>query len=154
MAGKWKRNNTKIKNNSILSGMLSGAGLLVFYLAVVSLFQSFEFAVMNLHNFWYLILPLSVGFGIQIGLYASIRHSAILTGTIAGTGGISAGSMLACCSHFLLNIIPIAGISGLAVILVKYQPVFLGMGIVSNILGISLMIKHKKEMKGGTCHGE
>lgn len=135
------------KDNSILYGLLAGLGLLIFYLAVISLFQGIEFAFLNLRSLWYLVLPLSAGFGTQIGLYTSIKHTATLTGTVAGTGGISVGSMVACCSHFLLNIIPIVGISGLAVFLMKYQPVFLGVGILSNIVGISLMVRHKNQMK-------
>ncbi len=137
------------KNNSVLYGILSGLALLLFYLGIISLFQGVEFAFLNLRSMWYLILPLAGGFGTQMGLYTSIRHTATLTGTVAGTGGISAGSMVACCSHFLLNIIPIAGISGLAIFLVKYQPAFLGVGILSNAIGISLMVKHKRKMKGG-----
>jgi hypothetical protein len=73
----------------------------------------------------------------------------MLTGTVAASGTVSGGSMVACCSHFLLNMIPIAGVSGLAIFLVKYQAWFLGVGIVSNIIGISFMLNHKRKMKGG-----
>lgn len=141
------------KNNSILYGLLAGAGLLVFYLAIVSIFQGLEFALMNLRSLWYLIFPLAIGFGTQIGLFFSIKHTAQLTATATGTGAIAGGSMLACCSHFLLNIIPIAGASGLAVFLTKYQPWFLGVGIISNVAGITLMLRHRSTMlKGGLCH--
>ena len=135
------------KNNSVLYGILAGLGLLLFYLAVVSIFQGISFAFLNLRSLWYLIFPLAIGFGTQIGLYTSIKHTAALTGTVAGTGGISAGSMVACCSHFLLNIIPIVGLSGIALFLAAYQKEFLGIGILSNLVGISIMIKHKRKMK-------
>src|SRR3990167_6351225 len=95
------------KNNSILYGILAGTGLLFFYITVVSFFQGIEFAFLNLRSLWYLVFPLAIGFGTQIGLYTSIKHTAALTGTVAGTGGVSVGSMVACCSHFLLNLIPI-----------------------------------------------
>jgi len=134
------------KNNSVLYGIFAGIGLLFFYLAIVSLFQSIEFAFLNLRNLWYLIFPLTIGFGTQIGLYSSIKYTAKTTGTIAATGGISAGSMVACCSHFLLGMVPFLGVSGLAVILMEYQSWFLGIGVASNIFGISLMMKHKKQM--------
>jgi len=141
------------KEKSILIGVLSGLGLIAFYLGVISIFQGFSFAIMNLRSLWYLIFPLAIGFGTQIGLYVSIRNHAKLTGSVATTGAISGGSMIACCSHFLLNIIPIAGISGLAVFLVDYQPWFLVFGILSNIVGITLMVRHKNKMKkGGNCH--
>ena len=141
----------KDKSNAILYGILAGLGLLVFYLAVISFFQSVELAFLNLRNLWYLIFPLAIGFGTQIGLYFSIKHTAALTGTVAGTGGVSAGSMVACCSHFLLNVIPFAGAAGLATILMSYQKWFLGIGILSSAMGIGIMIRHKRKMKRGLC---
>ena len=140
------------KNNSVLYGMLAGLALLVFYLSVVSIFQGIEFAFLNLRSLWYLIFPLVIGFGIQIGLFFSIKHTAELTAAATSTGAISGGSMIACCSHFLLQMIPLAGASGIAIFLVNYQSWFLGFGILSNIVGITLMLKHKNKMKGGTCH--
>ena len=140
-----------VKNNSTLYGILAGLGLLVFYLAVVSIFQGIDFAFLNLRSLWYLVFPLAIGFGTQIGLYTSIKHTAAMTGTVAGTGGVSAGSMVACCSHFLLNLIPIVGLSGIAVFLAAYQKEFLGIGIVSNVIGISIMVNHTRKMKRGIC---
>ena len=141
------------KDNSVLYGFLAGIGLLVFYLSVVSFFQGVEFAFMNMRSLWYLIFPLAIGFGIQIGLFTSIQHTAMVTGTVGGTGAVSAGSMLACCSHFLLQMIPIIGFSGVAIFLMRYQSWFLAVGILSNIFGIGFMLKHKrgmeKKVKGG-----
>ncbi|MEX0920092.1 MAG: hypothetical protein WDZ69_00745 [Candidatus Pacearchaeota archaeon] len=162
MGTKWKGDNPRMKrNNSILYGILAGLGLLIFYLGVLSAFQGVDFAFLNLRSLWYFIFPLAAGFGIQIGLFVSIKHTAKLTGTVAGTGGIAGGSMIACCSHFLLNIIPLAGASGLALILMAYQEWFLGFGVLANIAGITIMVKHKRGMKnmgkrdflkGGSCH--
>ncbi len=143
-----------IKEKSILWGFLAGLGLIGFYIGIISIFQGIDFALINLRSLWYLIFPLVIGFGIQIGLYTSIKHHAKLTGAVAGTGAISGGSMIACCSHFLLNIIPIAGASGLAIFLVQYQPWFLVFGILANVVGITLMVRHKNKMKGGKCHNE
>ena len=144
-----KNINKNNKSNAVLYGMLAGLGLLVFYLSVVSAFQGIEFALLNLRSLWYLIFPLAIGFGTQIGLFFSIKHTAQLTGTVAGTGTISGGSMVACCSHFLLQMIPLAGVSGLAIFLVKYQAWFLIIGILSNVFGITVMLRHKRKMKGG-----
>ena len=137
------------KDNSGLYGILAGIGLLLFYLTIVSIFQGVKFAFLNLRSLWYLILPSIIGFGTQIGLYFSIKHTAQLTGTVVGTGSISGGSMIACCSHFLLQAIPFAGIAGLSLFLVKYQAWFLIVGIISNIFGITVMLKHRRKMKGG-----
>jgi len=143
----------KKKSNAVLYGLLAGLGLLLFYLSVVSIFQGIEFAFSNLRSLWYLIFPLAIGFGIQIGLYFSIKHTAELTGTVAATGTISGGSMIACCSHFLLQVIPLAGISVFAAFLAKYQPWFLVVGIISNLIGIFIMLKHKRKMRGGMKNG-
>lgn len=140
------------KDNSVLYGLLAGLALIVFYLTIVSIFQGIEFAFINLKSLWYLIFPLATGFGIQIGLFFSIKHTAELTATAVGTGAISGGSMIACCSHFLLQMIPLTGASGIAIFLVKYQAWFLGVGIISNVVGITLMLRHRNKMKGGLCH--
>lgn len=135
------------KDNSVLYGLFAGIGIVIFYLAVLTIFQDFNFAISNLRSLWYWIFPLAAGFGTQIGLYTSIRHNALVNSEIAGTGGISAGSMVACCSHFLLNIIPLAGFSGLAIFLMNYQKVFFSVGIISNIVGIGILLNHKRKMK-------
>src|SRR3989344_5369216 len=147
------------ENRSVLWGVIAGLLLLGFFILIVSIFQGIEFAFLNLRNLWYLIFPLVIGFGTQIGLWNSIRHDALVNGTAAGSGAVSGGAMIACCSHFLINIIPIAGASGIAVFLTAYQKWFLGFGILVNVLGIGLMLKHKRnmgkikhgKMKGGDC---
>lgn len=135
------------KDNAVLYGVLAGFGLLLFYLSVISFFQGISFAFVNLRILWYLIFPLAIGFGTQIGLYTSIKHTAAMTRTVASTGGVSAGSMIACCSHFLLGIIPIVGFSGVAVFLTAYQKELLGVGILSNVVGIGIMLNHKRKMQ-------
>ncbi|HLA23284.1 MAG TPA: hypothetical protein VJZ93_01980 [Candidatus Nanoarchaeia archaeon] len=131
----------------VFLGVLAGVSLFLFYMSVITFFQGFEFAILNFKSVWYWIVPLVIGFGTQIGLYNSIKHTAQMTGTVAVSGGISGGSMIACCSHFLLNIIPIIGLSGLALFLVKYQTAFFAIGIISNVFGIVLMLNHKNKMK-------
>ena len=144
-------NKNNKKSNAVLYGVLAALALLLFYLTVVSIFQGIDFAFLNLRSLWYLILPLSIGFGTQIGLYTSIRHTAQMTAGVATSGTISGGSMVACCSHFLLNIIPLAGASALATFLSAYQKEFLIVGITSNVIGIGFLLNHKNKMKGGRC---
>jgi len=141
----------KLKYKSILYGMLAGVGLLLFYLGFITFFQGFNLALLNFKSLWFWIVPLTIGFGTQIGLYTSIKHTALTTGTVTGTGAISGGSMIACCSHFLFNMVPFLGLGGVAIFLTKYQTAFLGVGIISNIVGITFMLNHKNKMKGGSC---
>ena len=135
----------------VIYGILAGLGVLLFYIGVLSLFQGSDFAFSQFSRLWYWIVPLAIGFGTQIGLYTSIRHTALLNAEVTASGTISGGSMVACCSHFLLNIIPIVGFSGLAAFLMTYQKAIFGIGILSNIVGITLLLNHKRKMKGGKC---
>ena len=143
------KDNKNKKDNSKFYGILAGVGILFFYLAVLTVFQSFDFAISEFRSLWLWILPLAVGFGIQVGLYNSILHTARINAEIAASGTVSGGSMVACCSHFALNAIPILGFSGLASFLMTYQRWFFGLGILSNVIGITILMRHKKKMKGG-----
>ncbi len=142
------------KNNSVFYGVLAGVGILAFYIIVLTVFQSFGFALYEFRRLWFWLIPLSVGFGTQIGLYSSMKHDATINAGAAASGTISGGSMIACCSHYLLNIIPLIGITGLSAFssfLMAYQKIFFSIGILSSIAGITLMLNHKRKMKGGKC---
>ncbi len=71
---------------------------------------------------WYWVLALAGGFGVQAGLFSFIRQSfrerrAAATASVATSGGVSAGSMAACCAHHLSDVLPLLGLSGLAAFL-------------------------------------
>src|SRR3972149_4196192 len=73
---------------------------------------------------WYGVLALSAGFGVQVGLFSFIRRAirerrAAATGSVAVSGGISTGSMAACCVHHLGAVLPLLGLSGRAGFLVR-----------------------------------
>lgn len=141
----------KINGRAVVYGVLAVAGIIIFYLFVLTIFQSYGFAVYEFKKLWIWIIPLAVGFGTQVGLYTAIKHDAILNAGFTTSGTISGGSMVVCCSHFLLNLIPIVGLTGLTTFLMAYQKAFFSIGIVSSITGITLMINHKRKMKGGNC---
>lgn len=163
----------EINKKALVYGIAAGLGILAFYLSVLTIFQSYGFALYEFKRLWIWLVPLAIGFGTQIGLYTSIRHDATVNGGMAASGTISGGSMVACCSHYLISIIPIIGITGLTTFtsfLMVYQKAFFSIGILSSIVGIALMLKHKRtmrnrgflkhsnsnkssnEMKGGDCH--
>lgn len=144
-------NIAKRKSNAVLYGVLAGTGILIFYIIVLSVFQSFEFAILSMRSIWYLVFPLAAGFGTQIGLFFSIKHNALINATAGSTSAVSGGSMIACCSHFLFNILPFAASAGFAAVLMSYQKLFLGIGILANVIGIGFLINHKRKMGGGNC---
>ncbi len=98
---------------SILYGTLASAILLGVYFAVLSFVSGWTFAQSQFAVYWYFIVSLALGFGIQVGLYSylkqSIKNNKMLSSgkTIAITGTTSSLSMISCCVHYLVNIIPI-----------------------------------------------
>ena len=96
-----------------------------------------------IRRYYSLIILLIGGFGLQIGLFTYYNSlNAISCSTSVASGGISAISMILCCSHYILNILPflgaVIGISGLSV-LSKYTLQFLLIGVASNIIGIGVI---------------
>ncbi len=137
---------------SLVYGVLAGFGIFLFFMAILSIFVNFQFAMSEFKRLWFFLIPLAGGFGTQIGLYISIKHTVMINAGATTSGTVSGGSMIACCSHFLLNIIPIIGLSGLASFLMTYQKLFFSIGIASSAFGIGFMLHHKKKMlKGDNC---
>lgn len=137
----------KIIRNSLLKGMMAGLLLLIFYFTFLTIINSFSHAKEQFIGLWYWLLLLIIGFGIQIGLSTYIHQKIIekqeirLGKKIAASGGITTGSMIACCAHHLVGILPILGLSTVFLLLAQYQIFFIILGILTNIFGIVLMLE-------------
>ena len=130
----------------VLVGMVAGASLLLTYSVVLVLLQGFGHALEQTGKLWYWLLALATGFGIQIGLFSFLRQGIrerqkSATAGIATSGSISAGSMVACCAHHLTEILPLIGLSSLTAFLASYQVFFMVIGILANIIGITIMLE-------------
>lgn len=142
-----------IKTKSILYGILASTILLGIYFAVLTLVSGWSFAQEQFSSYWYFIVSLAVGFGIQIALYQYIKslvHSGKGMGKVVGVSGTTSTlSMISCCSHYLINIIPILGISGTFMFITSYQVEIFWIGLFFNISGIlfisNKIIKFKKQ---------
>lgn len=135
---------------SILFGFLGGFALLAIYFIILTILNGPSHILTQIEDIWYWILILVFGFGIQIGLYSFIKMSlkakvTTETGSAAASGGISTVSMIACCAHHLTDVLPLIGLSVASLFLVKYQVPFIIVGIVSNVIGIILMLNTMKE---------
>ena len=139
----------EINTRAFTYGILSGLGILLFYITILTIFQSYGFALYEFKRLWFWLVPLAIGFGTQIGLYFSIKHDAAMKAGVTASVTVSGGSMIVCCSHYLLSALPIIGISALTIFLMEYQKAFFLIGILSNITGILLMLNHKRKMKRG-----
>lgn len=137
---------------SVLKGLVGALVLLGIYFGVVSLISGWSFAVTQFSSFWYYITSLAAGFGIQIGLYSYLKrviHRQDGSGkALAVSGTTSTAAMLSCCAHYLVNILPIIGITGFVALISQYQIQFFWAGLVSNLAGIlyiaSRIIKFSK----------
>jgi hypothetical protein len=133
------------KSKPIIIGASAAIGLLIVYLGIVTLANSFSHALEQLAEMWYWITLLVTGFGIQIALYAyariNLREKAkVAKAEVATAGTISTGSMIACCAHHIADVLPILGLSAAALFLVRYQVSLILLGIFSNLIGITVML--------------
>lgn len=136
----------------VVFGLIGALALLAFYFLILSFANSFSHALEEFRRIWYWVLALAAGFGIQIGLYFYLRDlirgkDKAATAATAANAGLSTVSMIACCAHHLVDVLPILGLSAAALFLIQYQTYFMALGVGSNIIGIYYMIriirKHK-----------
>ena len=125
---------------SILYGTMAGLLLLSFYIALLTAISGLVFAKAELAQNWPYILALDVGFGLQVALYVQLRSVAAGRGgggrMLGVTGTTSALSMVSCCAHYVLNILPILGVVGAVSFVAAYQRDILWFGIAANLGGL------------------
>lgn len=130
---------------SAIFGAMAAIGLILFYaLTMRVLAGSWDAAWWQFRQLWYLMVPLAIGFGVQIGLFSYIRSLAkqrISKGMMAASSATSTIGMIACCAHHAVDIVPLLGISALSLWLTVYQKQLLLIGIISNLAGIFYLIK-------------
>ncbi|MBI5955848.1 MAG: hypothetical protein HY871_02500 [Chloroflexi bacterium] len=102
----------------------------------------------------WLVIPIVLGFGTQVGLYAYVRKGLYLrystrsATTLTATGtGTSTVSMVACCAHHVSDVLPLIGTSGAAIFLSRYRTPFMLGGVITNILGILFMLRMIRRAK-------
>ena len=127
---------------SIIKGTAAAFFLLVVYFTILSLVSGWDFSQSQFFRFWYFIVGLAVGFGIQIGLFnwlkSAIKEKA--TGrVVAISGTTSTIVMISCCSHYLANILPIIGLSGFLALVGQYQIELFWLGLLANLAGIGYL---------------
>ena len=124
----------------ILLGILASILLLGIYFAVLTLVSGWGFAQNQFLQFWYFIVGLALGFGIQIGLYNYLKgqiHGSHGEGKVLGVPGTtSTAAMISCCAHYLVNLLPILGVAGVVTFVTAYQVELFWVGILFNLGGI------------------
>ncbi len=121
-------------------GFLATFLLLLVYFSLLTLISGWAFAQDQFYDFWPFVVSLAVGFGLQVGLYVYLKQilhaQNVSKGVVVATGSTSTVAMISCCAHYLVNILPILGVTGFVTVVAQYQVEFFWIGIVSNLVGI------------------
>jgi Cu+-exporting ATPase len=128
---------------SVLFGALGTLTLLGVYFLLLTAVSGWEFTVSQFFDFWYFIVSLAAGFGIQLGLFTYLRNAVRgmdMSGkVVAVSGTTSTAAMISCCAHYLTNILPVLGAAGLVALVAQYQIELFWLGLASNLAGIFYM---------------
>jgi|GEM_PF-421647 len=128
---------------------LAGATFLTgVYFGIVSWAESPQHA---LDLFWqerWIVIPLILGFGVQMALYTILKKRLFVpiasvgpSGALTGAGGVtSTMAMVACCAHHVTDVLPILGLTAAATFLAEYQTAFMLAGLGTTLIGILVML--------------
>lgn len=137
-------------------GMLAFGLLLAVYFAVLTLVSGWQFTWQQFSDFWYFIVPLGAGFGLQVALFLRLRevvHQTKDSKTVmAASGTTSTAAMISCCAHYLVNVAPVLGATGLVTFATQYQIEFFWVGLAFNAAGIAYI--GNKLWKATTEHAQ
>ncbi len=130
----------------IAFGVLGSLALLLLYLGLVSWAEGWTHAVELLLEDAWIVGPILLGFGIQVGLYTYLKTGIHVAGRGAGAmtgagGGTSTVAMVACCAHHVTDVLPLLGLSVAATFLAEYRIPFMMVGLLTNLIGIGLMVR-------------
>lgn len=122
-------------------GALGFGALLAAYFGVLTLVSGWSFTAGQFAEFWYYIVPLALGFGVQIALFVRLRQvvsRAKESGTVvAASGTTSTVAMISCCAHYLTNVAPVLGATGLVAFAAQFQVELFWVGLLFNLAGIA-----------------
>ena len=139
-AGRRRMKATRLSARAIRAGTLAFAILFAVYFGLLTLVSGWSFTVDQFFTYWYFIVPLAAGFGLQVGLFVYLRdlvHGAAASGTVvAASGTTSTAAMISCCTHYLANIAPVIGATGLVTFAAQYQVELFWVGLAFNAAGV------------------
>lgn len=134
-----------MRTRAVTTGAAASAVLFALYFLLVGLVSGLGYAVEQFTTYWYFLVSLAVGFGVQMGLYTYLKGLVAPSGaskkvvTVSGT--TSTAAMVSCCAHYLTNILPVLGATGLVTFAVQYQVQFFWVGLAFNLAGITYIVR-------------
>jgi len=115
--------------------------LLALYFGALTLISGWSFTLSQFYEFWYYIVPLAAGFGLQVALFLELREVVSRAkeagAVIAASGTTSTAAMISCCAHYLTNVAPVLGATGLVAFAAQFQVELFWVGLVFNAAGIA-----------------
>jgi Cu+-exporting ATPase len=124
-----------------LAGVIGALTLLAVYFLILTLVSGWEFTQEQFREFWYFVIALAAGFGVQIALFIYLRQVALHTDAsgkvVAVSGATSTGAMIACCTHYLANVLPVLGATGFLALVAQYQVQLFWVGLAFNLAGVA-----------------
>lgn len=137
-------------------GAAASTALLVVYFGALTLISGWRFTLDQFNEFWFYIVPLAAGFGVQVALYLRLRDVVMqtkdATGVVAASGTTSAAAMVSCCAHYLMNVAPVLGATGLVAFVAQFQVELFWIGLLFNLAGIAYVAN--KLLKATRQHAE
>lgn len=131
------------RHRPALYGTAAGSALLVLYFAVLTAVSGWDFAATEFARYWYFIVPLAAGFGVQVALYSRLRALASDAkgsgAVVTASGTTSTAAMVSCCAHYLVNLAPMLGATGLVALAAQFQRELFWAGLVFSLLGIAFV---------------
>jgi hypothetical protein len=141
----------------LASGLLGAMGLAALYLGIVALAESWIHALDLFREDAPFVVPIILGFGVQVGLFVHLRQRVRLAaggraaGALAGTSAsTSTLGMVACCAHHLTDVLPLVGLSGATVFLAQHKVLFMAAGLLSNAIGIGVLLMTIRKARKAT----
>jgi len=131
-------------------GVAAALGVVGFYLGLLTVTSDWNNARAQFAEYRWWIIALALGLGIQGTLYTYLKKQLkgrtikAAKSSLAASGGVSTASMAACCAHYLVAFLPALGLpflSAAAAGLVEYQVEFFFLGVISNLVGIVVMLR-------------
>lgn len=130
------------------AGLAGAVFLTAVYFGIVSWAESPQHAI---ELFWeerWIVIPLILGFGVQVALFTIIKKRLFIPVTSAGPSGALTGvggttstmAMVACCAHHVADVLPILGLTAAAAFLAEYQTAFMLVGLGTTLTGIAVML--------------
>lgn len=149
-----------VQRRAIAVGVASAVSLAAGYSLIIALSsRSWRHLLAQWQSDALLVALVTVGFGVQMGLYSQVRrlvrgHGGAAT-VAAGSTATSTTAMVACCLHHLNDVVPFLGLSGAATFLIQYKVPVVLLSLAANAGGIVLMLRtlrHISRVSAPACH--